>query len=211
MKYTKMFTLLCSALLLNILLQQEVSAQITTKAGIKGGLNVSNLYLDDVSDENARIGTHIGLFANFSPAGALGFQTELLFSTKGSVAQYDGVINQEVKYNLSYLDLPVLAVFKVGETVEIHAGGYASYLLAANISYQGDLGNGSDDIDKDNLKSYDYGLALGVGINVGPVQIGARYNYGLVEIAESDNAKALLGNSKNSCAQLFAAFAFRGK
>lgn len=211
MKYIKMFSILCSTLLLSTVLHQELSAQITTKAGIKGGLNVSNLYLDDVSDENARIGTHIGLFAQFSPAGMVALQTELLFSTKGSVAQYYGVIDQEVKYNFSYIDLPVLAVFKVGEAVEIHAGGYASYLLAANISYQGDLANGTDEIDKDQLKSYDYGLALGVGINVGPVQVGARYNYGLVEIADSDNARAFLGNSKNSCAQLFAAFAFGGR
>lgn len=211
MKYTKMFTLLCSIVVLSVVLHQEVNAQITAKAGIKGGLNVSNLYLEDVSDENARIGTHMGLFAQFSPAGRMALQTELLFSTKGSVAQYYGVVDQEVKYNLSYLDLPVLAVFKVGETVEVHAGGYASYLMGANISYQGDLANGSDQIDKDNLKSFDYGLALGVGINVGAVQIGARYNYGLVEIADSDTARALLGNSKNSCAQLFAAFAFGGR
>lgn len=211
MKYRKMFNILCSALVVSLVLHQEVNAQMTTKAGIKGGLNVSNLYLEDVSDENARLGAHIGLFAQFLSAGVVGFQTELLYSTKGTVGQYYGAFDQEVKYNFNYIDLPVLAVFKVGETVEIHAGGYASYLLGANISYEGDLANGSDEIDKDQLKSYDYGLALGVGINVGPVQIGARYNYGLVEIADSDNARALLGDSKNSCAQLFAAFAFGGR
>lgn len=211
MKYNKILTLIGATLLLSTVLHQELSAQITTKAGIKGGLNVSNLYLDDVTDENARMGTHIGLFAQFSSEGIAGFQTELLFSTKGSVAQYSGSIDQEVKYNFNYIDLPLLAVLKVGETVEIHAGGYASYLLSANVSYEGDLGNGSDEIDKDNLKSYDYGLALGVGINVGMVQIGARYNYGLVEIADSNSARTLLGDSKNSCAQLFAAFAFGGR
>lgn len=211
MKNIKMLVLFSFTMAASTLLHQEAVAQFNTKAGIKGGLNVSNLYVDDVSDENARIGTHFGLFAQFGSEGMLALQTELLFSTKGSVAQYTGFFDQEVKYNLAYLDLPVLAVIKVGETVEIHAGGYGSYLMAANISYSGDVANGVDEIDKDNLKSYDYGLALGVGINVGAVQIGARYNYGLVEIANSDSARTLLGNSKNSCAQLFAAFAFGGK
>jgi hypothetical protein len=208
MKTLKMLFLFCLLIGLSTISYHQANAQFTTKAGIKGGLNVSNLYLDEVSDENARIGAHIGLFAQVSGAGLLGFQTELLFSTKGSVAQYGGIIDQEIKYNLSYLDLPVLAVIKVGETLEIQGGGYASYLLNANISYSGDLANGVDEIDKDNLKSFDYGLALGVGINVGALQIGARYNYGLVEIADSDSARAILGSSKNSCAQLFAAFSF---
>lgn len=211
MKNIKMLVLFSVILAASTVLHQEVLAQFNTKAGIKGGLNVSNLYVDDVSDENARFGTHIGLFAQFGAEGMLALQTELLFSTKGSVAQYTGLFDQEVKYNLSYLDLPVLAVIKVGEIVEIHAGGYGSYLVDATISYSGDVANGVDKIDKDNLSSYDYGLALGVGINVGAVQIGARYNYGLVEIADSDSARTLLGNSKNSCAQLFVAFAFSKK
>lgn len=208
MRNTKMLVLVCLSFVLSCGLHQEASAQSNIKAGIKGGLNVSNLYVDDVSDENARLGTHLGLFAQFGTIGPVALQTELLFSTKGSVAQYSGFFDQEVKYNLNYLDLPVLAVFKIGEAVELHAGGYGSFLLGANISYSGDVSNGVDEIDRDNLKSYDYGLSAGVGINVGAVQLGARYNYGLVEIADSDGARALLGDSKNSCAQLFIAFAF---
>jgi len=175
------------------------------RAGVKGGLNVSNLYIDEVTDENARYGFNVGVYGQVLASEAAALQLELLYSTKGSRAFYD-TFNEEVKYNLNYLDLPVLAVIKLGKSAEIHLGGYASYLLNANISYSGDIANGSDEIDKDNLKSYDYGLIGGIGFNFGAVQVGARYNYGLVKISDSDAAQAAIGDSKNSFGQLYVAF-----
>lgn len=181
----------------------------TNRAGIKGGLNVSNLYIDNVTDENARFGFHFGVYGQILSSEVFAIQPELLFSTKGSKNQYtSGSLNQEVQYNLNYIDLPILAVFKLGESVEIHAGGYASYLVNANISYKGNLGTGADEVDKDNLSSYDYGLAGGLGFNFNNVQIGLRYNYGLVKIADSDVARAAMGDAKNSVAQLFLAINF---
>lgn len=180
-------------------------SQSTRKAGVKGGLNVSNLYIDDIHDEDARYGFNVGFFGEVISSDAAALQLELLYSTKGSRAYYDG-FNQEVKYNLNYLDLPVLAVIKLGETAEIHLGGYASYLLQANVSYDGDWGSGNEEVDKDRLKSFDYGLIGGVGFNFGPMQVGARYNYGLVKIADDDVSEALIGDSKNSNAQVYVAF-----
>lgn len=176
------------------------------RAGIKGGLNVSNMYVDDVDDENARYGFNVGLFGEIISTEAFGLQAELLYSTKGSKFVTDGFVDQETKFNLNYLDLPVLAVFKLGESVDIHLGAYGSYLLGANITTEGDLGNGSDDLDKDNFRSFDYGLVGGIGFNFGPAQVGARYNYGLAKIADSDAAETLIGDSKNSFAQLYLAF-----
>ena len=173
------------------------------RAGVKGGLNVSNLYIDDLDDENARYGFNIGVFGQVLASETFAIQPELMFSTKGTRAVYGGLIDQEVKYNLNYLDLPVLAVFKLGESAEIHVGPYASYLLGANISYEGDVANGDDEIDKDHLKSFDYGLAGGFGLNFGAVQVGARYNFGLAKIADSNAAEIVLGDSKNSVAQLY--------
>jgi len=173
------------------------------RAGIKGGLNVSNLYIDNVHDENARYGFNVGLYGQLLSSDVFAIQPELLYSTKGSRAFYGGVVEQTVKYNLNYLDLPVLAVIKLGKSAEIHIGPYASYLVNANVSYSGDIANGDDEIDKDQLKSYDYGLAGGFGLNFGQLQVGARYNYGLVKIADSDAAKLFLGDSKNSVAQIY--------
>ncbi|HTF22112.1 MAG TPA: porin family protein [Chryseolinea sp.] len=184
----------------------ESSAQM--RAGIKGGLNVSNLYLDDIDDENARYGFNVGVYGQVFSTETFAIQPELMYSTRGAKAEYGGLIDQTVKFNLNYLDLPVLAVFKLGDAAEIHVGPYVSYLLNSNISYSGDLGNGSDEIDRDNLKPFDFGVAGGFGLNFGPMQVGARYNLGLTEIADSDVARTLIGDAKNSCAQLYMAFNF---
>ena len=145
---TVCFVVSCAAAISNDLFAQM-------RAGVKGGLNVSNLYIDDVSDENARFGFNLGVYGQILSSDAFAIQPELLFSTKDSKIEYGGsLFDQTVKYNLSYLDLPVLAVFKLGESAEIHIGPYVGYLLGANISHDGDLGSGVDDIDKDNLKLF---------------------------------------------------------
>jgi len=174
--------------------------------GIKGGLNVSNLYVDDVNDENPRYGFNIGVYGQPYASAIFALQVELLYDTKGAKTVYEGMAYQEIKYNLNYLTLPVLAVFKLGESAQIHVGGYTGYLLDANISYSGDLANGVDKIDKDNLNSLDYGLSGGFGLNFGMSTVGLRYNYGLAQIAKSNGAKAVIGDSKNSCAQVYIAF-----
>lgn len=185
-------------------ISSEAFAQM--RAGVKGGLNVSNLYVDEVDDENARFGFNVGFYGQILSTDVFAIQPELLFSTKGSKIEYGGnFFDQTVKYNLSYLDLPVLAVFKLGESAEIHVGPYISYLLGANISHDGDLGSGTDDIDRDNLKSFDYGLSGGFGLNFGSMQVGARYNYGLAKLEDSDAAELLIGDAKNSVAQLYVA------
>lgn len=209
-KQNKFLSILFVATLFSLSFHQQASAQVG-RSGIKGGLNISNLYLDNVNDQNARIGFHIGVFGQLFSSETFALQPELLYSTKGSTAQYGGAINQEISYNLNYLDMPVLAVFKLGGVAEIQIGGYASYLLNANISYKGDIANGSDPIDKDNLKSFDYGISGGLGANFGKAQVGARYNFGLVQLANSNAARTVIGDAKNSCAQVFVAFALNSK
>lgn len=205
-KPIKFLSLITLVTMLFVATPNDANAQM--RAGVKGGLNVSNLYLDDIDDENARYGFNVGVYGQVFSTETFAIQPELMFSTKGARAEYGGIIDQTVKFNLNYLDLPVLAVFKLGDAAEIHIGPYASYLLNANISTSGDLGNGSDDVDRDNLKSFDFGLAGGFGLNFGAMQVGARYNLGLTEIADSDVARTLIGDAKNSCAQLYLAFNF---
>jgi hypothetical protein len=178
------------------------------RAGIKGGLNISNLIVDDVTDRNARIGFHAGVYGQLFSSRAFTIQPEVNFSTKGNKVTYNnGLIDQETKINLSYIDIPVLAVFKLGRAAEIHAGAYWAYLVGANLDADGDLDNDFTKVDRDNFDKWDYGLVGGLGFNLGKgAQLGARYNYGLNEIAESAGARRVLGNTKNSVAQIYLAF-----
>jgi hypothetical protein len=183
------------------------------RAGIKGGLNLSNLIVDDVTDRHGRVGFHVGVYGQLFPSNAFTIQPEINYSTKGNriVKEY-GSIDQETTFNLSYIDIPVLAVFKLGKVAEIHAGPYWAYMVGANVDFDGDLSNTFKQVDRDNFDKWDYGLVGGLSFNVGKAaQLGARYNYGLNEIARSDGAKQLLGNSKNSVAQVYLAFNLAAK
>ncbi len=179
------------------------------RAGVKGGVNLSTLYNNEVSDQNARVGLNAGFFGRTSVEDPIGLQVELLYSSKGNRTNYDGVfgfIDQTVDFNLNYLSIPAMIAFRFGDqAIELQAGGYAAYLMSANANTEGDLGSGSEELDKDNFNSFDAGLVGGVAFNAGVIQIGARYEYGLMTIADSDGAKLLLGDAKNACAQLYIA------
>ena len=191
-----------------------VIAQSTGNAfGVKAGVSFSNLRADgeDVSDENMRTAFHAGIFGRISASEALGVQVELLYSGKGTTVVYDGLIDQETTFKLSYLEVPVFATIGLGDALEIHAGVYAAYLMSSNVTTEGDLGSGSDDIDRDNFQGADYGLLGGLGVNFGPAQVGARYVHGLAKLAATDEAEFLLGSAQNSTIQVYLAIGLQGQ
>ncbi len=178
--------------------------------GVKAGVNLSTLYSVEVNDDKGRFGFNGGVFARAMPNQSIGAQFELLYSTKGNHSTYQGffgLIDQTVDFNLNYLEVPALVAFRFADQlVEFQVGGYVGYLVNANVTTDGDLGNGTNELDKDNFNSVDAGLAFGVAVNTGPAQIGVRYEHGLTEVASSDNAKLLLGDAKNACVQFYIAF-----
>jgi hypothetical protein len=212
-KFRNLGLLVCAGII-SVLTATSAQAQSAPRVGIKGGLNLSNLYVNNVDDENARIGWHAGFYGQIFSTEAFAIQPEVNFSTKGTGITYARAGNNSVtfdhdqKFNLSYIDIPVLAVFKLGRAAEIHAGPYWSYLLHADIrNNSGDPNNEFNTIDRKNFDNWDYGLVGGIGFNLGKgAQLGARYNYGLNPIAASPGAKAVFGNAKNQVAQLYLAF-----
>jgi len=171
------------------------------RVGIKGGLNASSLFYstNGASNKKERIGFHAGVFAQIPAGEFFAIQPELLYITKGASADYNVLgFNGNNSFNLNYAELPVLATFKLGQTVELQAGPYVGYLLNSNVSSNGDLGSGITTINRDNFNKVDYGLAGGINIYFGKAFVGARYEQGLQNIARSGTANTLLGNAKNS-------------
>jgi Outer membrane protein beta-barrel domain len=195
--------------------QQKTSGDPTLapKIGVKGGINFTNLYVDDVEDERMKVGFNLGLFAKLPVTPGLSIQPELLYSVKGSKVTYDlGVLgSNEYRFNLNYVEVPVLAVINVSKNFNVHAGGYAAYLAQANIKKVVDDGPNDEiaDLNEDNFNRFDYGLVGGLGIDIENVTIGARYNYGLREVGKADNfGSRALKNSKNSAINLYIGFGF---
>jgi hypothetical protein len=195
-------------LLTGILASASLSARAQEiSGGIKGGLTMSNLYIDvdGLDDENARFGFHAGLFSQIMFSETFGMQPEMLYITKGTKATYEGLISQTIDFNLNYIDLPVFLVLRPVEILEIHVGAYVGLLLNSNVKYSGTI-EGYDEISRDNFNTVDYGVGAGLALNFGNMQTGIRYSLGLQELADSDVANLLLGDSKNSFGQLYIAF-----
>jgi hypothetical protein len=186
-----------------------------TRFGIKLGGNLSNLYVDDVTDEKAKFGFHAGVFAKAPVSELFAIQPELLYTSVGSkIGSYTILQTRDVNFNLNYIQLPVLAVVTLS-AVNIQFGPYVSYLVNANVKNVKVDNNGiptsstdGRDLNRDDFNMLDYGLAGGIAFDLSGFQIGARYNYGLREVGKGGIAGGLTNNSKNSVAQVYIGIGF---
>jgi outer membrane protein with beta-barrel domain len=186
---------------------------LTPKFGIKGGVNLTNMFVDEVSDENMKVGFNAGFFAKLPVTRGFSIQPELLYTSKGAKETYNNIIEGkgEYRFNLNYIELPVLAVINVAKNFNIHAGPYVSYLAAANIKNLHDDHSQDEiaELDADNFNRFDYGLVGGLGIDISNFTIGARYNYGLREIGKSGSLSGqVTKDSRNSAISLYIGVGF---
>ncbi|MWB95535.1 outer membrane beta-barrel protein [Flavobacterium sp. GA093] len=171
---------------------------VETEFGIKGGLNMSNLYTDDADDENVLFGFNAGVYATLPVSDFVAIQPELLFTTRGSELEYNiGGANQVNKYKFNYIELPLLVRVNLTKNFNIHAGGYASYMVSSKVTGEGTI-DFENEFDTDDFNKFDAGLAAGVGLDFNPISVGVRYNYGLTTIVKDGDDSSDLKNSNLS-------------
>jgi hypothetical protein len=181
------------------------------QSGIRASLNLSNLYVDEVNDENTKPGFAVGVYFRKGLSDQISIQPEINYSLKGSQINYDGGVftggSGKYRYNLSYIEIPVLANVHVGESLYFSAGPYIATLIAAKVKdVDGDGSvNSVEEYDRDDFNTFDYGVSAGVGFDFAGGTAGVRYNYGLVDVAPDGNG---LDNGKNSVLQFFIGFEF---
>jgi len=195
--------------------EQQTSSEsaLSTKFGIKGGLNLTNLHSNDFSDSHLKAGFNAGIFSKIPITPGFSIQPELLYSVKGNKSDYNNFVegSGEYRFNLGYVELPLLAVVNLAKNFSIHGGGYAAYLTNADIKDVNNNGNinGISDLNADNFNRWDFGLAGGAAFDIENFTIGARYNYGLSDIGKSGNlSSTVLGNAKNNGLSIYLGFAF---
>lgn len=196
-----------------LIMVTAASAQVNL--GVKGGVNMSNFYGDELSDKNTKIGFHIGLSADYDFMYNSAIQTGLFFTTKG--AKYKGSLGSvsgEISVNPMYLQLPVHYAYKLdvspGTRIVFHAGPYAAYGVGGKTKFKVSSEGGSAERDGENvfgsnklLKPFDAGLGLGVGAEFGPMVLDLGWDMGLVNISNTSN-----GNIKNQNAYLSVGYKF---
>lgn len=166
-----------------------VGAQ-NTSFSIKGGLNMSNFYGDELSDKNMKTGFHIGVGADFEFAPNMAIQSGLLFTSKGAKYTTD-LVSTELNANANFLQLPLHFAYKIdvmpGTRVVLHAGPYVAYGIGGKTS----AGNVEVDTFKDDafldvlngLKPFDAGIGLGVGAEFGSILLDLGWDMGLTNLS----------------------------
>ena len=182
------------------------------KFGVKGGLNLSNLSLEDNDDSNLRTGFHVGIWGAFPIATNLSVQPELQYSSDGTRwLQESSEYSADASLKLDYIELPVSLVYNLARDVDFYLGPYVAFL--ANASSEATLKTGSStlnlisDLDKDNFKSTDFGMQAGMRFHLNPIYIGFGYKLGLTEVAQ-DNARNYFGDAANRSIRLSVGYTF---
>lgn len=163
--------------------------------GVKAGVNLSNVS-GDVDGSKAKIGFNAGVTLDYGFTPDIYLLTGLELTTKG--LKEDGA-----SANLMYLQLPVHVGYKlsVADATKIvfHAGPYVAYGIGGKTG-------GVDSFGKNRFDTFDFGLGLGVGAEFGKIGVGLGYDFGLVNIIDTD----LIGgaNVKNMNAYLTLGYKF---
>lgn len=162
----------------------------TINFGTKIGLNYSDFILGKEFPSNfpgkykARLGFHIGAYANVPISKKIYFKPELLYSLQG--ADYEVLLNSVLEpddnFNNVYkttikehlIVLPFMFDYYASNSFNLEFGPQLGYVASTNISDSNPfLGS------KENIE---LSLNLGVGVNFAKsYRVGLRYNYGVLE------------------------------
>lgn len=163
---------------------QAQEEKVTTEFGVKGGFNMSNLYQSEADDNNVIYGFNAGVYATLPISDFIAIQPEILYTTKGAELDYNNAFAEgNAKFKLNYIEVPLLVRVNITKNFNVHAGGYASYLVSSKVTGEGDI-SFDEAVDTDELNKFDAGLSAGVGVDFNPISVGLRYNYGLTTVGK---------------------------
>ncbi|MDF1696925.1 MAG: porin family protein [Saprospiraceae bacterium] len=163
-----------------------------SQIGFKAGINLANQTLEasGISFEpGSTVGFVLGVNYSASLSEAISLRPGLSFSSKGSEFDFLGT---SLKNTFNYLEVPIDVVYNAGN-LSVHAGPYLGLLMSASSDGQ--------DI-KDEVKSSDFGLNLGLGYNFSQVGVGVQYGLGLANIDDSEDD----GTVKNKVLSIYVTY-----
>lgn len=171
-----------------------VNAQ-DVKFGLKGGLNLANFSGDtEGADLKTHVGFNAGGFVEIKFSEKFAVQPEILYSTQGTKFEnigdeVDGVFyTGDIKFNLAYINVPVMFKYYAAEKFAIEAGPQIGFLVSAKTKTKLDGFSQTVEGDiKDSFESIDFGLNLGASYDFTEnLSLDARYNLGLANIAKTE-------------------------
>jgi len=177
--------------------------------GIKGGVNFSNLYTKDAEQSKMLTGFNVGVFTKLPITPFIAVQPEFYFTTKGAEVTYNGLfVDGTAAFHLYYVEIPLLLVINITHYFNIQAGPYGSFMISGKVKNVSDINlfNFEQNIDTKDYSRFEAGLAVGAGINLGSIGLGARYCYGLTKVGEEKTylgVTYLVPDAKNGVINLY--------
>lgn len=170
-----------------IALFSTVSASAQVAFGIKGGLNLTTLNVEDPElSYESRTGYHAGIFLR-GKFGNIGLQPELLLFTQNG--DLESSLFGTAQESFTYLSIPLMLKFYPIGGLNIQAGPQFGFLLDGERKYDTFFGSGSEDIT-DYYKKSDISVSVGGGydFNFG-LSLDVRYNIGVKDINNVSNGE----------------------
>lgn len=176
----------------------------TYKSSIRvfGGLTLAQFDHKDRSDRREyelNTGFNVGALAELFPISKIfAFETGLILASKGENSTFDSNDGfYEEKINLYYLEIPITLKtskkFKKNSEVNATFGPYFGTAIFGNESRDYTDSDGETIIIEDakidfddRFKRIDYGLNLGLGLDINRIFIGISYRKGLADITQKD-------------------------
>ncbi|MCS3529037.1 porin family protein [Chryseobacterium sp. JUb7] len=176
--------------------------------GIKGGANAAAFSEQKLSTNNQKIGFNAGAFVNIPLSNKISVQPEVLYNQMGakSVISSNEVTSgsttvktvADSKVELNYISVPLMFQFRPAKSFYFEAGPEFSYFLngknkgettitttTGSTSTTQNMST-SETIDKDNIKKFNVGLGLGVGLDITHnLGVNARYVNSLTHVANN--------------------------
>jgi hypothetical protein len=170
----KTFVIACS------LIASQVSFAQETAFGLKAGVNLSSLMIDDPeASYDSRTGFHAGLFLR-GRFNKIGVQPELLFFTQKT--EIRNTLFGTAQESFTYLSIPVILKFYPVAGLNFQVGPQFGFLIDGERKYDTFVGSGSKDITE-HYKSSDVSISLGAGYDFSfGLGLDFRYNLGVKDI-----------------------------
>jgi hypothetical protein len=207
--------LLSAAVLTAVVFLPAHSSAQTLTAGIKGGVNIANVDIttsDLTISPKRRTGAVGGVFAGVDVNGKGGVIVEVLFSQRGTRAEFEDEGFQITDtFDIDYIEIPVLGrgTFKASDDVMVHLFAGPSFAFRVRDDERVEI-NGVDVTDESEpteLKAADVGLAVGITLDIRRFLIEGRYTYGFTNINDTPDEADL--KVKNRTVSVTVGFRFR--
>ncbi|WP_029903198.1 porin family protein [Prevotella sp. 10(H)] len=194
-------------------LVSTISAQI--RFGVKAGTNLSQLYVSgerqgiNAEQYKGRVSYHFGGMMEYSLSEMFAIQPEFMYTNAGANLKSDnsfGMTDGHITINTLQLPVNLKASFPLGNNkLFVYAGPYVGYNLYGKA--KGKINGKTEDTEiftkGSNMKRWDYGVGIGVGMEVKQFVVSLNNQIGLADINGAKDAKMKSGNISLSVGYFF--------